>query len=106
VKKFLSGLLPLCAKRYDIIILIKPQFEAEKGKTISGIVSSKNVHENTVKSLFSHFKETGLFVHGFTWSPVKGPKGNIEFLVHLKKERSSFKESTIRKVITRSHEEL
>ncbi len=74
----------LCKKGAEIICLIKPQFEAGKsfvGK--GGVVHSKNVHITVVKLIIDFAKKLDFDTLGITYSPLVGPAGNIEFLIHL-----------------------
>jgi len=69
----------------DLIALIKPQFEAgrqaaAKGK---GVIRSKEMHASILHNLLSVFLQEQLAICGLIQSPLKGPKGNNEFLVHL-----------------------
>ena len=71
-------------KFHEMICLIKPQFEAgkefvEKG----GVVRDKNVHELTIRSVLECATELGYKVRGLTYSSIKGPSGNIEYLVWI-----------------------
>ncbi len=75
----------LCAGA-DIVALIKPQFEAEKSQVENkGIVTDPAVHEEVIMRVLGFAKENGMGVRGLTFSPVKGPEGNIEYLIHLKR---------------------
>ena len=70
----------------EIVALIKPQFEAgrkiaSKGK---GVIRDPEVHRNILIDLLQFCQKEGLKILGLIDSPIKGPKGNIEFLVHLK----------------------
>lgn len=68
----------------DVVALIKPQFEAEKSQVeTKGIVTDPSVHESVILRVLSFAKENGMGVRGLDFSPVKGPEGNIEYLVHL-----------------------
>ncbi|WP_130863714.1 TlyA family RNA methyltransferase [Bacilliculturomica massiliensis] len=70
----------------ELICLVKPQFEAGReqvGK--NGIVRDKNIHGQVLLHVREYAEENGLAVKGITWSPVKGAKGNIEYLMYLKK---------------------
>jgi len=70
----------------EIIALIKPQFEAERkqiGK--GGVVKDEVVRLEVVENIKSAFGKMGLTVLGTTTSPIKGPKGNVEYLIYLKK---------------------
>ncbi len=68
------------------VCLIKPQFEAGRenvGK--KGVVRDKRVHVQVIERVIGFVKEIGFSVLGLTFSPVKGPEGNIEYLLYLQK---------------------
>ena len=68
----------------QILCLIKPQFEAGKEKVgKKGVVRDPAVHKEVLDDFLALTKELGVRVLGLTFSPVKGPEGNIEFLAHL-----------------------
>ena len=68
----------------QIVCLIKPQFEAGKEKVgKKGVVRDPKVHEEVLNAFLSLAAELHLTVRNLTYSPVKGPEGNIEFLGHL-----------------------
>lgn len=90
----------------SIVCLVKPQFEAGRrqvGK--KGIVRDPAVHEEVLANVIGYGKENGLFCHGLTYSPVTGTKGNIEYLLWLKKEPSDTVPD-IKSVVTMSHGRL
>lgn len=69
----------------DIIALVKPQFEAGKsdvGK--GGVVKDPEIHERVLADMLQFGLEAGFTIQGLTLSPLKGPAGNIEFLLWLK----------------------
>ncbi len=71
----------------SVAALIKPQFEAGKeevGK--KGVVRDISIHQKVIKSIIDFSSELGFSVKGLDFSPIKGPEGNIEFLLLLKKE--------------------
>ncbi len=73
-----------------VIALIKPQFEAGKGQVgKGGVVRDPQVHAAVVKGAFEAAETSGLFASVLIQSPLKGPKGNLEFLVYLSQRRSS-----------------
>ena len=84
--KAIDPVLDLLKKKYQIIVLIKPQFEVEKnlvGK--GGIVRDPNIHQNVCKKIDNWFKTK--LNPSFTKiieSPIKGQKGNKEFLIYIK----------------------
>ena len=68
----------------QVLCLIKPQFEAGKEKVgKKGVVREPQTHKEVLDQFVSLAHELGFKVLGLTYSPVKGPEGNIEFLGHL-----------------------
>lgn len=73
----------------SILCLVKPQFEAGKeqvGK--KGIVREPEIHKEVIENVIGYAVACGLYPAGLTFSPIKGAKGNIEYLLLLKKEKS------------------
>ena len=73
------------------VCLIKPQFEAGRenvGK--KGVVRDKEVHKDVVENICNFCVENGFSVLGLDYSPIKGPEGNIEYLVLIKKSDSGY----------------
>ncbi len=69
------------------VVLVKPQFEAGRehvGK--NGVVRDSAVHEKVLSEALDFARQTGFFVDALDYSPIKGPKGNIEFLMILSKD--------------------
>ena len=68
----------------EIVALIKPQFEAGRGNVgKKGVVRDPEVHRSVIREVLAYSREIGFFPQGLTFSPIKGPEGNIEYLVHL-----------------------
>lgn len=68
------------------VCLIKPQFEAGRGKVgKKGVVREPSIHVEVVEKIVHFVLENGFSVEGLTFSPVKGPEGNIEYLAFLSK---------------------
>ncbi len=68
----------------QVLCLIKPQFEAGKEKVgKKGVVREPAVHQEVLDGFVELTRQTGFRILGLTYSPVKGPEGNIEFLAHL-----------------------
>ena len=66
--------------------LIKPQFEAGREKVgKKGVVRDASVHQEVIESVLAFASDAGFEILHLTYSPVKGPEGNIEYLVHLRK---------------------
>lgn len=73
-----------------IVSLIKPQFEAGREKVgKNGVVRSPDIHKEVLSEVLSTCLQLGLTFKGLTFSPIKGPKGNIEFLIHLYKGKGN-----------------
>ena len=89
-----------------VMCLIKPQFEAGReqvGK--KGIVRDSKIHVEVIENVISYASDNGLYPHGLDFSPVKGTKGNIEYLLYLRKTESSEKISP-QEVVNIAHGEL
>ena len=83
---FISVLYRLLKEGGEAVCLIKPQFEAGRelvGK--KGVVREESTHVMVVENALSFAKDNGFTPIHLTFSPVKGPEGNIEYLMHLKK---------------------
>lgn len=82
----LPAVRPLLRDGGQAVCLIKPQFEAGREKVgKKGVVRDRAVHEEVVETICRFTVENGYSVLGLTFSPVKGPEGNIEYLVYLEK---------------------
>ena len=72
----------------EIIALVKPQFEAGKARVgKNGVVRDPLVHEEVILTVLGIAEGIGLFAAALTFSPVKGPKGNIEYLLYLRMQK-------------------
>ncbi len=92
----------------EVVALIKPQFEAGKEKVgKKGVVKDKEVHKEVVSEIYDFATENGFGVLGLDFSPIKGPEGNIEYLIHLKKnaENTVLREKCD-EIVELSHENL
>lgn len=73
----------------QMVCLIKPQFEAGKEKVgKKGVVRDPKVHEEVVHKVIDYADSIGFAIKGLTYSPIKGPEGNIEYLVYLEKKET------------------
>jgi len=96
----------LLAEESEVIALIKPQFEAGKGKVgKKGVVKDPEIHKEVLTAFVQNAESAGFFVKGLTYSPVKGPKGNIEYLgwLNTKDEEVSI---DIERTVKSAHKEL
>lgn len=70
----------------EMVCLIKPQFEAGRDKVgKKGVVRDRKVHDEVVRRIVDYADMIGFLVNGLTYSPIKGPEGNIEYLMWLEK---------------------
>lgn len=77
----------LCPDFHEMICLIKPQFEAGKENVEKGgVVRNKKVHEEVILNVIDFAKSLDYSIKGLTYSSIKGPSGNIEYLVWLSTE--------------------
>ncbi len=94
----------------EMICLIKPQFEAGRGQVgKKGVVRDPKVHEEVLHSITDWCRVQGYRILGLTFSPVRGPEGNIEYLIYLSKAAGPDlveTETWIPELVRRSHEEL
>lgn len=75
---------------HEMICLIKPQFEAGKEKVEKGgVVRDKRVHAEVIENVINCAKDLGYKINGLTFSSIKGPSGNIEYLVWLSTENET-----------------
>lgn len=68
------------------VCLIKPQFEAGRDKVgKKGVVRDKNIHKEVLNKVMEFTRDIGFKICGLDYSPIKGPEGNIEYLMHITK---------------------
>jgi 23S rRNA (cytidine1920-2'-O)/16S rRNA (cytidine1409-2'-O)-methyltransferase len=79
-----SGIL---APEGEIVCLIKPQFEAGRTRVgKKGVVRDASIHIEILEELFLFFPTLGLYPVKLSWSPIRGPEGNLEYLCHLRRQ--------------------
>ena len=84
LKLLIPPLLPLFRENVSILALIKPQFEVGRGKVgKGGVVRDSALHQEVIDEIIDFCGTLGLESRGVTPSPILGPKGNREFLIHL-----------------------
>ena len=111
ITKILPAAAAIMCENGEFISLIKPQFEAGRDRVgKKGVVRDAQVHLDVVKEIL-HFidADMGWTAQNLSFSPIKGPEGNIEFLVHiLPKERAthSVTEQEAAEVVCQAHESL
>ena len=85
------------------VLLIKPQFEAGKDEVgKNGVVRDKNIHLRVINEVIDFAKSIGLYALNFTPSPIKGPAGNIEYLVHFSDKNDKKQEFDIENIVINS----
>lgn len=91
-----------------IACLIKPQFEAGKGKVgKNGVVRDYMTHIEVLENFIEYVKKSGFYLYGITFSPIKGPKGNIEFLGYIGKNlEGNIEECSVKKIVEEAHFKL
>ncbi len=106
ITKVLENIINLADKEsFEIVSLIKPQFEAGKeqvGK--NGIVREKEIHTEVINNIISYCKTLNLNIVNLTFSPIKGQKGNIEYLIQLS-NKSTDNNINVEDVVNKAHNE-
>ncbi|MCI8404526.1 MAG: TlyA family RNA methyltransferase [Clostridia bacterium] len=93
----------------EIVALIKPQFEAGRGQVgKKGVVKDEKVHFEVIKKVLDFARSIDLHAAGLSFSPIKGPEGNIEYLAHLKKSPCDdhITDDIIQDIVDKSHNTL
>ena len=109
LKHILPNLNTLLAPDGQAFCLIKPQFEAGKEKVgKKGVVRDLNVHLEVVENVINLAVENGFSVMGLQFSPIKGPEGNIEYLIYLNKSANPIVSENVnaKELVNMSHTEL
>lgn len=107
LKLLIDKIKSLSTPKTEIICLIKPQFECgkESANQFKGIIKSKKLHKKIVGDIIDSFKINNLFCSYITFSPIKGKKGNIEYLA-LFKEMSGFNKIDLDLIINEAFAKL
>lgn len=106
LEKVLPVVYDLLKDSGEVVALIKPQFEAGRehvGK--KGVVRDKKIHTAVIEKVLDFATSIGFAIRGLSFSPVKGPEGNIEYLAYLAKNFSAV-DVEILSVVNSAHEEL
>ena len=113
--KILTPAYALLREQGEMVALIKPQFEAGREKVgKKGVVRDPKVHEDVISRIVRHADEVSFEVLDLSYSPIRGPEGNIEYLIHLRKnpERTVYPdipavfEKKIKEIVEEAHQEL
>ena len=110
LKKIMPATLSLLNESGEVVALIKPQFEAGKEKVgKKGVVRDINVHKEVVLDIVEFLISQNLNILSVSYSPIKGPEGNIEYLVYFTKDKnkkSTFTINDIEKIVNESHNSI
>ncbi|MCX7738733.1 MAG: TlyA family RNA methyltransferase [Hydrogenothermaceae bacterium] len=107
ITKILPNICNLLKDDAEGVVLIKPQFELSKMEVKDGVVRDIRLHIKAIKSVAEELKSSCYSVKSLDFSPIKGPKGNIEFLAYIKKSKEeSIYEEEITNTVQRSHKVL
>lgn len=110
LRTIMPAVKALLGDKGEVVALIKPQFEAGRDKVgKKGVVRDKEVHLEVINTIINFLLENELNVLGLSYSPIKGPEGNREYLVYFTKDKEregSFELSQIEDVVNESHSQL
>jgi len=111
LKKVLTPVKALMEEGAEMVCLIKPQFEAGREKVgKKGVVRDMSVHKDVVDKIVRHAHELGFTCMGVDYSPIKGPEGNIEYLLYVRNENTNQDleafVSQVDEMVDKSHSQL
>lgn len=111
--KVLEPVKALLKPQGQVVCLIKPQFEAGREKVgKKGVVRDKNVHLEVIQMVISYAESIGFDILNLEYSPIRGPEGNIEYLLHLGNRPEGQEPSGSRvlinpgEIVEKSHQDL
>ncbi len=107
--KVLLPVYKLMRDEGELVCLIKPQFEAGREKVgKKGVVRDPAVHEEVIQKVMDYAQTINFTPRDIDFSPIKGPEGNIEYLLHLAKGsyRCDGQEATVKEIVAGAHREL
>ncbi len=107
LKLILPPLRALLKESGEAVCLVKPQFEAGREKVgKKGVVRDAAIHREVLEQFLVHAAESGFSVRGLTWSPIRGPEGNIEYLGYLSCGGDSTGDWDLTALVEESHQAL
>ena len=109
--KVLPAVLGVLGPAGQLVCLIKPQFEAGREKVgKKGVVRDINVHREVIEMIVNYVRAQNLGILALDFSPIKGPEGNIEYLIYLDKSQTGMAveevEKRLEEVVAESHKIL
>lgn len=111
LKKVIPAVLNLLNEAGEIVALIKPQFEAGREKVgKKGVVRDPETHLEVINEVVKFLRENKLTIIGIDHSPIKGPEGNIEYLIYFSKNKdlisSEFNDMDVNLIVEKAHKNL
>lgn len=107
LKLIFPALYPLLREGGEVACLIKPQFEAGREKVgKKGVVRDGAVHREVLENFLGHAKAAGFTVLDLSYSPIRGPEGNIEYLGYLALDAGEERSFDLAALVEASHAEL
>lgn len=111
LSKVLKVVMNLLKENGEIVALIKPQFEAGREKVgKKGVVRDPKVHEEVIINVIEYGLTEYLYLKGLSYSPIKGPEGNIEYLAYFSKDKDEsivdYEYNLVKDIVKRAHEDL
>ena len=110
LEKILPPAYELLIPDGEMVCLIKPQFEAGREKVgKKGVVTDKKVHKEVIENVIRFATSIQFEVLGLSFSPIKGPEGNIEYLLHIRKKDEVIEMndwSIVDAIVEKSHQNL
>lgn len=109
--KVLPAVIQLLNEGGELVCLVKPQFEAGRDKVgKKGVVRDKDVHIQVLEKIITFCcNEIALSILGLGYSPIKGPEGNIEYLLYMSKSKELYDKAQIidiRGIVSKAHDTL
>lgn len=111
LEKIMDAVLGILKETGQVICLIKPQFEAGREKVgKKGVVRDAKVHHEVIMKVTNMMMEKGVKLKALDFSPIKGPEGNIEYLLYVSKTGEGFtleeRDRLVDDIVAQSHEQL
>ena len=110
ITKLVENLRIFLKDEAECVFLIKPQFEADRSMVSkNGVITDKKLHEKIVYSTITALQEKGYYLKALDFSPIKGPKGNIEFISYYSLNEKDMMDNLadyVHSCILKAHEEL
>lgn len=112
LRKVLEPVQALMAGDAEMVCLIKPQFEAGREKVgKKGVVRDRAVHEEVIDRIMNYVQSIQFYIKGLSFSPIKGPEGNIEYLLYITREEQEVLDqeaidAMIKTTVDKAHEKL